>query len=403
MRTLFITLANFIAIFTYAQTVKGSIAFITVNSDQPKGFEFVVINEISSGTELVFTDDAWIENSGSFRGGEGTLSYIAENDLIPGSVISYNEDQPNGFSKKGSFNLSSSGDNIIAFTISNTDTCFIAGIGWAKNKSGNWEFNEKAATSTSDIPPTLSIEDGSAFYLSNKDNYQLNDSVHVTIENMRSTLYSVSSYLENDTLPFTSFKTKLLFDSELKLPVYEFCEGDDIILPENANGHEIFSDSLFSNSDFSWISDAGLYSYFVKISGNTFQRGKLTVHPQPKITIEQTGNQIKTEPEVDCQWYINGIFECKNKAINCPESGTVYAKYTSDDGCSAFSQNLQIKSSNQATSINESLYGDSTIRLIDIKGATVYRGKYKDLNKSDFKNKLLFISTADGYCKTINF
>jgi len=136
----------------------GDIALLTLNSDGLKNFEFISLVDIVSGTTIHFTDDAWIEETNSFRGSEGILTYTASQNIASGSIISCpTKDGGNGFTESGSFNPSASGDNIIVYQNSIQNPVFIYGAGWARGSSV-WEYSTISSSYKSDIPPGLSAD-----------------------------------------------------------------------------------------------------------------------------------------------------------------------------------------------------------------------------------------------------
>lgn len=155
---LFIFLLGFSAQAIYAQTIlsPGDLVVVTVNSDDPKSFDFIPLVDLEEGTVIDFTDDAWIDSTASFRGGEGVLTYTAPNPVSAGTVISYSGSDENGYVETDKdFTPSPSGDNILVYQGDKSDPNFIYGIGWAK---GNvWEYTGDS-TNESNIPPGLSEE-----------------------------------------------------------------------------------------------------------------------------------------------------------------------------------------------------------------------------------------------------
>lgn len=375
-----------------SQTQNPAIAFITLNSDQPKGFEVVALKEFELGTVLVFTDDAWIGSAQSFRGGEGELKLTVQRTIQKGEIISYSEEEPNGFLKTGKFNLSTTGDNIIVYTIHNNDTTFLSGIGWAKNKTNNWEYSSNAPTATSDLPPGINISDNTAFYLSNKDNYQLTDTINISANNYQSCLFNLDNYKENDQFPFTPFGRKQLFTAVTSLPEYIFCEDETIEIPAEISGFKTYSDSLFTSTEFTNIRKAGTYTYFINTIDNEFETGKITVNPSPKISITQTDKVITTFENQNCQWYHNGEFISEAIQIDIPETGgTVYAKLTAENGCSTFSSNIEIKSNETALAIPLKYEIQPEVSILNIYGKPIFRGSIHQFDYSPYKNTVLFI------------
>lgn len=149
----------------------GDLSIISVNADGNKSFSVLFIREIEAGTTLYFTDDAWMNSDNGFRGSEGILTYTAASILPAGSVITCpSKDGGNGFVESGSFNPAGSGDNIIVYQGSKEDPFFIYGIGWARGASV-WEYSDVSASYRSDVPPGLSLSDGTVVGLGTRDDY----------------------------------------------------------------------------------------------------------------------------------------------------------------------------------------------------------------------------------------
>ena len=92
----------------------GDIAFVEYNADGTENFKFVTFVSIESGTQINFTDNAWL-SSGAFRTGEGTLSWTSTQEYVCGDVIAAT--YPGG--------LSGSGDQLIAYQGSSTSPTVI--------------------------------------------------------------------------------------------------------------------------------------------------------------------------------------------------------------------------------------------------------------------------------------
>lgn len=169
------------AFFGFSATAlhPGDIAIVSVSSIAPKSFEFISLIPIKAGTIVKFTDDAWLDSVQSFRGNEGVLTYTFTEDAKAGQTVRWEKDAA-GFQSKGTFSLSTSGDNIICYQDTDKMT-FIYGIGWAKSTKSNWKYLSSAsgATSTSDIPQALSMANNTIAYFGNADSYAYNaESVH---------------------------------------------------------------------------------------------------------------------------------------------------------------------------------------------------------------------------------
>jgi hypothetical protein len=134
----------------------GDIAIVGIQTDNPDDFSFVFLTSIQKNTVLFFTD-CGVRADGSFRNGEGGLKYTAPYDLATGTLVNYIRDSSD-FSKANDavlgsrgFNLSSSGDQIIAFQDSSIHPRFLFAI---QTNSTIWQ-NECTNSNVSCLPPGL--------------------------------------------------------------------------------------------------------------------------------------------------------------------------------------------------------------------------------------------------------
>jgi hypothetical protein len=119
----------------------GSIAFLGYQTNAPDGFTFITLTELAPSTSIHFTDNGWDGNA--LFSYEESLTWISPNSILaPGSVIYiYDDNVTNGTSPmvgSGSVtgelpSLSSSGDQILAYTGSESNPTFIAAI-----TNSNW-------------------------------------------------------------------------------------------------------------------------------------------------------------------------------------------------------------------------------------------------------------------------
>lgn len=149
--------------------VPGAIAFIGVNGDNPDQFTFVVIDALTAGTEIFFTDSGILMN-GNFRGNEGAVKYtVPVGGLAQGVVVSVTvTDGTNAnFTASAStgtvvnandatvgnngFALSADGDQVIAFIGSTAMPTFIAAV---QTNSNQFQTNATDAN-TSALPTGL--------------------------------------------------------------------------------------------------------------------------------------------------------------------------------------------------------------------------------------------------------
>ncbi len=102
------------------------------NTDSPKDFSFVVLKDIPSGTQIRFTDSG-VKADGTFRANEGGLRYTSPNLVPAGTIITYTIDASSfvkdndGLGSSG-FNLSASGDQVIAFQGNSSSPTFIYAV-----------------------------------------------------------------------------------------------------------------------------------------------------------------------------------------------------------------------------------------------------------------------------------
>ncbi len=121
----------------------GDVAIIGYNSANPDQFAFVILAEIGNGTEIRFTDKGW-QSSGSFRTGEGVLTWTADRTYPFGWIfVVDNASTPsvsagNIAKSAGTFGLSESGDQIIVYQeTAPRATTFL----YAIQMNGSWDSN----------------------------------------------------------------------------------------------------------------------------------------------------------------------------------------------------------------------------------------------------------------------
>ena len=134
----------------------GEIAIIGIGADDPDDFHFILLVDIESGTEIIFTDSGWkLDNT--FRANEGATKYTAPSALNAGTVISYRTNSTNFTSANDAnvgtsgFSLSAFGDQVIAFQGTTSSPTFIYA---AQLNSTLWQATSDG-TSNSAIPQGL--------------------------------------------------------------------------------------------------------------------------------------------------------------------------------------------------------------------------------------------------------
>ena len=140
----------------------GDIAIVGFNSDNPDDFAFVALTDIASGAEIRFTDNGW-QAGGSFRSNEGTLVWTAPATVSAGDVVFY-DGNADFTSAGGSFALSASGDQILAYQGSDVSPEFIYALNF--NALG---WSDATSSNTSALPTGLTNGDTAAA-VGNADN-----------------------------------------------------------------------------------------------------------------------------------------------------------------------------------------------------------------------------------------
>jgi predicted extracellular nuclease len=144
--------------FSQTTLSAGDIAIVGVNADVPKQFSFVLLVDIQAATKIYFTDSG-VLSDGTFRANEGALLYIAPTDLSAGKLITYSDTAADFTAANDTnvgtngFNLSTSGDQIIAFGGSTASPIFL----FALQTNSNAFQAEATNSNTSTLPPGLTV------------------------------------------------------------------------------------------------------------------------------------------------------------------------------------------------------------------------------------------------------
>ncbi|MBD2359688.1 ExeM/NucH family extracellular endonuclease [Anabaena minutissima FACHB-250] len=126
----------------------GDIAITGYNTTNPDSIRLVVLVDIGAGTTFNITDNGW-QSIGSFRTGEGVLTYTAPENISAGTVLTWtngnvNNNNSPGFNSNNpsNFALNASGDSLIIYTGTLVSPTLIYAL-----NSGNWTNATSAATS----------------------------------------------------------------------------------------------------------------------------------------------------------------------------------------------------------------------------------------------------------------
>ncbi|WP_136482083.1 T9SS sorting signal type C domain-containing protein [Cognatitamlana onchidii] len=147
----------------------GDIAITGANADDPDEFSFVLLTDVTSGTEINFTDCGW-QAAGGFRNftfsnangntiGEGFLTWTASSDLSCGTEIiildtgsdTWSADSGTVVESETDFALGAGGDQIIGFQGTTATPQFLFAVHFA---NGNG-WTDATGTSSSAVPAGL--------------------------------------------------------------------------------------------------------------------------------------------------------------------------------------------------------------------------------------------------------
>ncbi|GEM_PF-716667 len=181
----------------------GDLMMVTADADATEGFDVVPLVDLDAGTVIYFTDNGW---SNGWRASEGTVTYTAPGAITAGTVLSYRSVDENGFVKSGSFDLSASGDTILAYQGSAGSPQFLYGIGWAI--ASPWVTAGTVLTAnTSEMPSGLSTGAYTIVACGTSDNYQYssaNGTSGTKAELLQKT-GTAANWAGNDTTAYAKF------------------------------------------------------------------------------------------------------------------------------------------------------------------------------------------------------
>ncbi|NJO53591.1 MAG: hypothetical protein HC829_01005 [Bacteroidales bacterium] len=136
----------------------GDIAIIGMNADNPDDFSFVLLTDVTAGTEITFTDSGW-KSSGGFRANEGAKKWTAATDLSAGTVINFVADAAQFTTANDSnvgtagLNLSADGDQLIAFQGASSAPVLL----FALSTHGN-SFSDASDSNSTALPTGLTLD-----------------------------------------------------------------------------------------------------------------------------------------------------------------------------------------------------------------------------------------------------
>jgi len=193
----------------------GDIAILGVNTDATKSMAFVALTDIPANTTITFTDNAWNATTQVWRTGEGSFTWTHTALVAKGTVVTITLGTTftvdlGAVTTNASFNLSASGDQILAYEgttapTTNADATWLFGF-----SIENWVWANN--TNTSDIPTALvgasvgltgSTTEFDNGYFANGNTAQTAVSVSGTKAALLVLFCDNTKYYTNDTGPLT--------------------------------------------------------------------------------------------------------------------------------------------------------------------------------------------------------
>ncbi|HRD00812.1 MAG TPA: hypothetical protein PL080_06660, partial [Candidatus Syntrophosphaera thermopropionivorans] len=322
--------------FTYLiGLTAGDIAILGVHTDTPKSMIFVALADIPANTEISFTDNGWNATTETFRTGEGTIVWKHTELVSKGTCItlSINESPYSAtlgiVTYNSSFNLSTSGDQVLAYQGTTPPTSNDASIWLYGFSTENWVWGNNS--NTSDLPTALSsasvgLTDSTAEvdngYFANGSEPQTSVSVSGTKAQLLSLFGDRTKYYTNDNGPLTFPTYTITVGSEPVISVSGTLNPFSTIVgtPSPAQNYTLIGQNLTANiivtspTGFEISTDGSSYSsnlslsptyngsIYVRLTGTTIGTfsGNIT-HSSTgaaQVDLPVNGTVLETQPPV---------------------------------------------------------------------------------------------------------
>ncbi len=150
----------------------GDVAIVALSSDDPDEFGLLLLTDVLSGTEIMFTDMGWMATVNSFLRTEDSMTWKANTNLPAGTLVHFENDQGSTTSTYGSIvqgkldDLSDDGDQILVFQGTMASPTFLFAVNFDGSK---WEPN--ATNVNNSALPSGLINGVNALTLPEYDNY----------------------------------------------------------------------------------------------------------------------------------------------------------------------------------------------------------------------------------------
>ncbi|BAZ15815.1 5'-nucleotidase/2',3'-cyclic phosphodiesterase [Calothrix sp. NIES-4071] len=299
---------------------QGDIAIVAYNTDGDDNFAWVALVDIPANTNINFTDSSWQDTG--FRttehldaAGGGPLVWSHTSIITAGTVITYSGGNAANWSigtRTGTgLNLAAGGDQIFVYTGTNASPTFIYGAHFAIGT--NWLASGSNSTNTSNIPPGLSVEAGTAFYVGNFDNGYYTGTTTGTKAQLLAAISNTDNWTRDDAGPLASsnWKSAFTLTAPNNAPVVVLNEIN-VNPPSTDNPFEYIEikgtpNQTLSNLYFVSIegdnsgTQAGTADMVVSLNGQTFGTNGLLViasptggHTIPAATTKITDAQLNS-------------------------------------------------------------------------------------------------------------
>ncbi|MEM1127056.1 MAG: T9SS type A sorting domain-containing protein [Bacteroidota bacterium] len=209
----------------------GDLALTMLNADSPDSFAFVLLTDLSGTTTLHFTDNGWDPaNDAWLNTSEGVLTWTYTGRLPFGTEVHVDAQagtaSQGSLSKAGSFNVSSAGDVLLAYTGLSEAPSFIYGM---NIQGGGWPVAPAVSSTASGLPAVLTDGDTALGVTAHADNWQYGCTLtNAEAATLRAAIADEANWSAHNTTPYDAPGCGLL---PVELVVFEaFADGPHVWL-----------------------------------------------------------------------------------------------------------------------------------------------------------------------------
>jgi len=220
----------------------GDVMVVTMNADNPDVVALVALSDVSEGTDLYMTDNAW--TGSSFRANEGILKLtIPPGGISSGTVFGYGDANLQHGSDwvvdDGNFALSSSGDTILVYCLEsgNRNVVHLGGFSFSNNWAQPNLDPSSYGTSTSALPVGLSSV--GAVTLSHKDNFVYTGPQSGTKEEIQVFISAEGSWTGSNSQRYNPIMTSFTISSPPPVGCNGLGSGDVMVILVNSDNPDV--------------------------------------------------------------------------------------------------------------------------------------------------------------------